>query len=391
MGWHPLRFRLVDFGELEEELHKRCSVNLVGRSQEGRPIYHYALGTGPLKLFIVAGIHGTEPAPVHACVLLPEILSQRFPLGFNVERLESVEVHVIPLANPDGFSLNFRRFQERGFAPHWAHVWEDARFTACGEDINGDWMRLSLPETQAIHRAFNEINPHVVLDLHEFYAKGGCPPRWAEETEGFRATLTDTPYRWVSAAVQKISQRLAQVIAERIDWKPKMQHFTAGGGENFVAPPNVLGTHFPYEGAAKVLVETWGVALGPYLLSERVMIHLQAILAVLEFMEKQGAELLAMRETWKKEEMEIGHKYAGFLIRGEDIKKAEEILSGHAIAWERRKDGVFVPMPQERSRMALLLLDEDCEHNRALAEQNRGPHTLNRFLKVEIERKGVIS
>jgi len=387
MRWHPLRFRLVDFLELEKELHKRCSVSIVGRSQEGRPIYHYVLGTGPLKLLIVAGIHGTEPAPVHACTLLPELLSQRFPLGFNIERLKSVEVHTIPIANPDGFSLNFRRFAERGFAPHWAHVWEDARFTACGEDINGDWMGLSLPETRAIHRVFNEINPHVVLDLHEFYAKWGCPPRWAEETEGFRATLTGIPYRWTNAAIQTISQQLTQIIAERIDWKPKMQHFTAGADENFVAPPNVLGTHFPYEGAAKVLVETWGVALGPYLLSERVMIHLQAILATLEFMEEHVDELLAMKEAWKEEEIEIGREYAGFLIRG-DIRQAEEILSGHGIAWERREDALFIPMPQERSRIAILLLDENCEHNRLLAERHRGPHTLNRFLKVEIEKKG---
>ncbi len=388
MKLHPALFRLLDFPGVVAYFDGVRDARRIGESQERRPIYHIKIGSGELRLLVVAGIHGTEPAPVNACALLPSLLRERYPLGFNFERLREVEIHIVPLANPDGFARNYRYFAERGFSPHWSHVWEDARFTSCGEDINGDWMRLRLPETRALHRVFNEVDPHVVLDLHEFYAKGGCPPRWAEETEGFRATLTDVPYRWVNGAIKEISGELARAVAERLDWEPKMRHFSGGASEDFLAAPTCLGTHLPYEGAAKVLVETWGVALGPYLLPDRVTIHLQAILATLEFMEEHKDELLAMKEEWRREEREIGRSRVGFLIRGEELEEAGELLSLHGISWERRGEGLFVPMPQVRSRMALLLLDEDCEHNRDLASRHKGPYTLNRLLRVESEVAG---
>ncbi|MGY4707682.1 M14 family zinc carboxypeptidase [Candidatus Bipolaricaulota sp. J31] len=384
MEWKRIVFNLLDFPDVENFLGI-CSAEEVGRSQEGRPIYCLRLGSGSLRLLIVAGIHGTEPAPVNACLLLPLLLKRRYPLGFNFERLRETELHIVPLANPDGFARNYRYFAERGFSPHWSHVWEDARFTSCGEDINCDWMRLALPETRALHRVFNEVDPHVVLDLHEFYAKGGCPPRWAEETEGFRATLTDTPYRWVNGAIKEASGSLAEAIAARLDWEPRMRHFTGGASEDFLAAPTCLGTHFPYEGAAKVLVETWGVALGSYLLSDRITIHLEAILATLEFMEEHRDELIAMKAEWRAEEETIGRPYRGFLVRGAELEGAGELLSLHGIVWERCEEGIFVPMPQERSRMALLLLDGDCEHNRLLASRHKGPYTIDRLLRVEVE------
>jgi len=65
-------------------------------------------------------------------------------------------------------------------------------------------------------------------------------------------------------------------------------------------------------------------------------------------MEEHVDEPLAMKEVF-------GRKYAGFLIRGEDIRQAEEMLSGHGIAWERREDALFTPMPRERSRMAIIV------------------------------------
>jgi hypothetical protein len=35
--------------------------------------------------------------------------------------------------------------------------------------------------------------------------------------------------------------------------------------------------------------------------------------------------------------------------------------------------------------MALLLLDEDWEHNRLFSAQGKGPYTIDRFLRVEVE------
>jgi hypothetical protein len=383
--WHPLCFSLINFEDWVQWLSAHVTLEEIGTSGLGRPIYRYRVGRGDLRLLIIAGIHGTEPAPVHAASLLAPLLTERYPLNFEINGLHQLELHVIPLANPDGFAKNFFYFSQRDFQPHWAHVWEDARFTANGNDINRDWMRLALPETRALHRAFNEINPHVVLDLHEFYARGGCPPRWADETEGFLATITDAPYKQVNKEIKIVSAELAQAIANRIDWHPKLRHFSGGATSELLAPPTCLGSHLPYEGVAKVLVETWGVGLGPYLLPDRIMVQIEAILATIEFMEQHKTELIRMRKEWELEEEELGRDRNGFRVRGAELLEAAELLQLHGIKIERKDNEIFVPMPQRRSQMALMLLDRECEFNKGLASQHQGIYTIDRLLRVEIE------
>jgi len=379
-------FRLVPFEEVSHTIEvSGWTYQVIGKSASGRDIYHVKIGNGKVKLLIIAGIHGTEPAPVNASILLLELLKDRYPLGYNFEKLKNVEVHLVPLANPDGFQLNYELFKRRGFEPHWSHVWEEARRNANGVDLNRDWMQLSQPETQAIHRVINEIEPHLVLDLHEFYAKGGCPPRWADETEGFLSTLTDTPYNWVNEAVRLISEKVAKEIAKSLPWKPKMRHFIAEAQEFPIVPNNILGSHVPFEGSAKVLVESWGTALGNYLLPDRVSIHLNAILTAIEFMEENPEKFLEMKKAWEKEEIKVGRDYEGFLIEGRDLERVKSLLSLHGIEFKEEDQKINVNMPQRRSRMAILLLDREHWYNEELKKRRKGPHTLDKFFDVKID------
>jgi len=382
---NPL-FQLIPYGEVSRAVETSgWEYEVAGKSASGRNVYHVRMGEGKLRLLIVAGIHGTEPAPVNASVLLLDLLKERYPLGYNFEQLENVEVHLIPLANPDGFQLNYELFKRRGFEPHWSHVWEEARRNAMGVDLNRDWMRLSQPETRAIHRVINEVEPHLVLDLHEFYARGGCPPRWADETEGFLSTLTDTPYNWVNEYIGLVSEKVAKEIAKSLPWRPKMRHFIAEAQEFPIVPNNVLGSHVPFEGSAKVLVESWGTALGNFLLPDRVSIHLNAILTAIEFMEENPEKFTEMREEWEREEIKVGSEYKGFIVRGRELEGAKEVLSLHGIEFEERENELWVKMPQRRSRMAILLLDGEHWYNDELRRRRRGPHTLDKFFDVEIE------
>ncbi|AJC72736.1 hypothetical protein X802_05795 [Thermococcus guaymasensis DSM 11113] len=382
---NPL-FRLIPYEEVSRAVETSGrKYEVAGKSASGRNVYHVKMGKGKVRLLIVAGIHGTEPAPVNASLVLLDLLKERYPLGYNFEGLKNVEVHLIPLANPDGFQLNYELFKKKGFEPHWSHVWEEARRNANGVDLNRDWMRLSQPETRAIHRVINEVDPHLVLDLHEFYAKGGCPPKWADETEGFLSTLTDTPYNWVNEAIRLVSEKVAKEIARSLPWKPKMRHFMAEAHEFPIVPNNVLGSHVPFEGSAKVLVESWGTALGNYLLPDRVSIHLNAILTAIEFMEENPEKFIEMKNEWKKEEKKVGREYREFHIAGRELEKAKEVLSLHGIEFEERRDEIIVKMPQRRSRMAILLLDREHWYNEELRKRRKGPHTLDKFFDVEIK------
>ncbi|MBO8173829.1 MAG: succinylglutamate desuccinylase/aspartoacylase family protein [Thermococcus sp.] len=358
---------------------------IAGKSVLDKNIYHVKIGNGEVKILIVAGIHGTEPAPVNACVVLMEALKGRYPMNYNFEKLENVELHIIPLANPDGFQRNYELFKAKNFEPHWSHVWEEARRNANGEDLNRDFMYLSQPETRAIHEVFNKVKPHLVLDLHEFYAKGGCPPKWADETEGFLSTITDTPYNWVNEGIRLISEKVANEIAKALPWRPKMRHFMAEAQEFPIVPNNVLGSHVPFEGSAKVLVESWGVGLAGYLMSDRVSVHLNAILTAIEYAEENPEKFLKVREEWEKEEMKVGREYKEFRITGREVEKAAELLRCHGIEFERDKDALVVKMPQKMGRMAILLLDREHWYNQELKKRKKGPFTVDKFFDVKVE------
>ncbi|MFA4669235.1 M14 family zinc carboxypeptidase [Pyrococcus kukulkanii] len=385
---NPL-FHMISYEDVEKIVRASgWEYKVVGKTLLGRDIFHIKVGNGNVRILIVAGIHGTEPAPVNASLLLLKLLKEEYPMNYNFKTLENVELHIIPLANPDGFQRNYELFKAKDFTPHWSHVWEEARRNANGEDLNRDFMYLRQPETRAIHDVFNKVDPHLVLDLHEFYAKGGCPPKWADETEGFLSTITDTPYNWVNESIRIISEKIAKEIGRALPWKPKMRHFMAEAQEFPVVPNNVLGTHFPFEGAAKVLIETWGVGLANYLMTDRVSVHLHAILTAIEFAEKNPEKFIKMKEDWEKEEIKACREYQGFIIRGnkEELNKVENLLTLHGIEMTRKeKDLIFVPMPQKRGKISILLLDRYHWYNQELEKRRRGPFTIDKIFDVSIE------
>jgi murein tripeptide amidase MpaA len=74
---------------------------IIGRSVEGRPISVERLGSGPIDLLIVGGIHGGYEAN---SVLLARRVAEHFRT--NPDELNSrFTIHVIDLMNPDGLFL----------------------------------------------------------------------------------------------------------------------------------------------------------------------------------------------------------------------------------------------------------------------------------------------
>jgi hypothetical protein len=185
--------------------------------------------------------------------------------------------------------------------------------------------------------------------------------------------------------VRLVSEKVAKEIARSLPWKPKMRHFMAEAQEFPIVPNNVLGSHVPFEGSAKVLVESWGTALGNYLLPDRVSIHLNAILTAIEFMEENPEKFIEMKKEWEREEAKVGREYMGFRVTGRELGKAKEVLSLHGIEFEEEGKELLVKMPQRRSRMAILLLDREHWYNEELRKRRKGPHTLDKFFDVEIE------
>jgi g-D-glutamyl-meso-diaminopimelate peptidase len=146
---------------------------VIGRSVEGRDIYAERIGTGPVNVLIVGGIHGAYEANSIR-------LSRRFAAYYrrNPAALpERFTLHVIDNMNPDGLfritggapidEFNFRAVNTR-----------PGRFNARGVDLNrnwdGDWRPtshwrgmpvdagsrpFSEPETRAVRDYFLRVEP----------------------------------------------------------------------------------------------------------------------------------------------------------------------------------------------------------------------------------------
>ena len=122
--------------------------DLIGHSEEGRPIWVLQMGVqaAALRILIVSGQHGDEDRGWMAV--------QRFAADDPVQADQSVPVAIalVPNINPDGAA---RR----------------TRTNARGVDLNRDHLRLTSAETRALHRFVRAWRPHLVVDVHQF------PPR----------------------------------------------------------------------------------------------------------------------------------------------------------------------------------------------------------------------
>ena len=122
-----------------------------GKSYEGRAIPAFVISDFAVKsgakarVFVCAGQHGDERAPVEAVLSL----CGRLASGARPDLLAKAVIIVAPIVNPDGFAA-------RG------------RLNAQGIDINRDWRSLSTREASFVDRMIRTWKPHVVIDAHEW-------------------------------------------------------------------------------------------------------------------------------------------------------------------------------------------------------------------------------
>lgn len=99
-----------------------------------------------LRILIFAQQHGNEQSGKEAClVLLQDIANNKL-----IPITDNLELWIVPQLNPDGGSI-------------------DQRINGNDADLNRDHVILSQPETQALRALFQDFEPHVTLDIHEYY------------------------------------------------------------------------------------------------------------------------------------------------------------------------------------------------------------------------------
>jgi hypothetical protein len=123
----PELVRLAPAAEADAEMEAACAANpdlatfeVIGHSEQGRPLAGVTLGYGPRLVTLVAGAHADEPVgPATLRALVVEALAARdweAPGGGMADLFASATLRIVPHANPDGEAAN------RPWIDAWANL-----------------------------------------------------------------------------------------------------------------------------------------------------------------------------------------------------------------------------------------------------------------------------
>lgn len=155
--------RLTTYAEMEIRLERALAAMAleshaveqftIGQSVQGRELWAVRFKPNELdevkksnvvRLVLIGLQHGNEHAGKEA---LLDLIEQYADGSRSLDA--RIDLHIIPMANPDGNDTDKRR-------------------NANDFDLNRDHIILSQPETQLLHRYIHRVQPHYVIDCHEF-------------------------------------------------------------------------------------------------------------------------------------------------------------------------------------------------------------------------------
>jgi len=135
---------------------KLLKVAVIGKSVQGRNLYgmmfsasEFGKDKKKIKVLIFAQQHGNEQSGKEGALLL----AQRLLKPESAFLFKNMDLMLIPQLNPDGAELNTRR-------------------NANEADLNRNHMTLTEPETQALHKVFDQYLFEVSMDVHEYSPYG---------------------------------------------------------------------------------------------------------------------------------------------------------------------------------------------------------------------------
>ncbi len=141
---------------LIKKLENRLPVQVLGLSEENRPIYNINIGDGPIQILMWSQMHGDESTATKSIFdLLHFLLDTENALAQQI--LKACTIHIIPMLNPDGSERYTRE-------------------NALGIDLNRDAVNLATKEAQVLHTQLKELKPDFAFNLHDqtsYYSVSG--------------------------------------------------------------------------------------------------------------------------------------------------------------------------------------------------------------------------
>jgi hypothetical protein len=228
------RFKHSDIQPLLLSLGKEngFSVKKMGESIEGRSISMVSVGTGKTTVLLWSQMHGDEST---ATMALFDIFNY---LKSNTELLSKLNLHFIPMLNPDGAEKFTRR-------------------NALGIDINRDALRLQSPESRILKSARDSLNAVFGFNLHDqskYYN--------AERTEKAATISFLAPAYNYEKTINDVRSNAMKVI---IEMNKIIQKYAPGqvGRYDDSFEPRAFGDNIQKWGTSAILIESGGYQNDP--------------------------------------------------------------------------------------------------------------------------------
>lgn len=129
---------------LIKNLDSSVTVETIGSSVLGKPIYGLKIGSGQKRILMWSQMHGNESTTTKAIFDLLNTFKEETQFR---SILNDCSIYIIPILNPDGAEAY-------------------TRINANKIDLNRDAQDLSQPESNCLKAVFNSFKPHYCYNLH---------------------------------------------------------------------------------------------------------------------------------------------------------------------------------------------------------------------------------
>ncbi len=208
---------------------------LAGQSFEERDIYKIKLGEGKRKVLLWSQMHGNEAT---ATMAIFDILNFLKPQNdefqdFRKAIFSNLELHFVPMLNPDGAERFIRR-------------------TAQGIDMNRDAVALQCSESKILKGLVFDLEPEFSFNLHDQHIRysAGISPEQA--TISFLATAYNQETEW-----NEVRTKSRQVISAMNE---TLKEFIPNNIGRFSDEfePRAFGDNVQKWGSSLILIESGG-------------------------------------------------------------------------------------------------------------------------------------
>jgi hypothetical protein len=289
------RFKHQDIEPLLQQLQPPFSVEMSGRSIEGRSIYHCQWGEGPVKVLLWSQMHGDEPTATMALMDIFNFLSASDEFDALRQRLRSsLSLHFLPMLNPDGAEAFVRR-------------------NALGVDLNRDALRLQCPESVILKELRDEVKADWGFNLHDqnrYYAAG---------RSGGSASISflAPAYNYEKGVDEKRADAMQMIGFLDQLLQPYLPQKIARYDDEF--EPRAFGDNMQKWGTRTILVESGGLEGDPEK-QELRRIHFVLLLTALDMIATRQYESVPVAK-YNQIPMNNSQAYFDLLVREVEIER----------------------------------------------------------------------